>query len=154
MNSIPFAGQALGALLSEKVSESLGYKWGLISVSAFQLVGVISEYLVIFSAVSMLQSAHPSSFAHLQPYAIVGPIHSRTFHRIYIYGHRRDGCNKLPGRNQSDTVPRSGGGIYGLVCMYFQFSSAKARGHWSRRGADLYFRMQLETFGVRLYPWS
>lgn len=44
MNSIPFAGQAIGAFLSEIVADYLGYKLGLIIVSCIQIVAVISMY--------------------------------------------------------------------------------------------------------------
>lgn len=43
MNSIPFAGQAIGAYLSESVADVLGYKLGLIIVSVIQLIAVISK---------------------------------------------------------------------------------------------------------------
>lgn len=49
MNSIPFAGQAVGALFSEAVADYLGYKMGLIVVSIIQLFAIVSEYLLFFS---------------------------------------------------------------------------------------------------------
>ncbi len=44
MNSIPFAGQALGAFLSSNVADLLGYKLTMIVLAIVQVIAVISEY--------------------------------------------------------------------------------------------------------------
>ena len=43
MNSIPFAGQALGAFLSSNVVDKFGYKYTMVILAIIQVIAVISE---------------------------------------------------------------------------------------------------------------
>lgn len=47
MNSIPFAGQALGAFLSANVVDLLGYKLTMVVLAIIQFIAIISPSIMV-----------------------------------------------------------------------------------------------------------
>lgn len=85
MNSIPFAGQAIGAFLSESTADYFGYKLSLVIVSLIQLVAVVSKFSRRSNII--LGLIYICSIIDIESYIFMGPVYCWQIYCLHIHRH-------------------------------------------------------------------